>query len=165
MTSIGSDTYIGQNEVDNYAWPLTITFDTRITISENITLSNTNQYFIVGGPSVIIDGGNFTITVSNVNGYPGLVKNGGYSYQSSIATASADAYANVTIQNIIVEASTSCLAGIVSNSTELDGTDYNNGWICQAFSETARMLRQYPYIIVLPMEIHIPITQKEHIII
>jgi len=133
MTSIGADISIGQNEVDSYTWPLTITGDTRITISENITLSSSNQYFIIGGVEVTINGGNFIITISNVNGYPGLVKNGGYSYQSSILTASADAYQNTTLKNIIVEASTSCLAGIVSDSSSLDGKDYNNGWICQAF--------------------------------
>jgi hypothetical protein len=91
--------------------------DVLTIIFNDITLTVNNQYFTCtsnyitfGSDTLRNDGSRPVITISNIVGigYPGLIKN---SYNS---------YSNITIQNIIVDGTTSTLA-------------YSAGWIAQTF--------------------------------
>ena len=79
-----------------------------INFTSNINLNSSTQYFIIGSQYILIDGLNYTITITINTGdnYLGLVQN--------------STYGNITIQNIKVD-------GI--NSTLRTG----GGWIGQSF--------------------------------
>jgi hypothetical protein len=62
-------------------------------LGENFTLSNTTQYFIIGGENAVLNGNYYTVTVTAAN-YPGLVRNG---------SASAG-HNNCTVEKIKVNA-------------------------------------------------------------
>jgi hypothetical protein len=64
-----------------------------------LNLSGTNQYFIIGGDNVVLNGNYYTVNVTVAN-YPGLVRNG----------SSAAGYNNCTIEKIKVNAQASSLA-------------------------------------------------------
>jgi hypothetical protein len=107
------------NDSNLYTWPITIDGGTAsspvvITFGDNITLTNVNNYFIIGSDYVTIDGNNKTVTISGVTGvtkYPGLIQNG---------TVSANGYSNITVRNI----------NITSNNSTLRDS---YGWICQPY--------------------------------
>lgn len=56
-----------------------------VLLQSNIILSTVNSYFNIGSNKITFDGGNYTVTINNVTGYPGMFNNGdniinGYSY-------------------------------------------------------------------------------------
>ena len=121
VNTISTSTILNNTNLNDglYTWPITInggtaSVPTVITFSENITLStDANQYFIIGSQYVTIDGGNKTVTISNIGGYLGLIKNGDF-------LTPTFGYSNTTITNInITNFGT-------SNQSE------TGGWICQA---------------------------------
>jgi len=106
------------NEMINYVWPITISGDswgnkTTVSINSSMNITDASQYFIISRGNVTIDGLSNTFSISNVTNYPGLVQNG---------TATTNAYNNVTVQNIIIDASSSTLFN-----------DPSNGWIAQRY--------------------------------
>jgi hypothetical protein len=109
---------ITDSNKDTYLWPITISGDswgnqTVVTFNSQINIVDASYYFVIGQGNVSIDGQNNNLTISNVTSYPGLVRNG---------TAFADAFSNVTVQNIVIDASTSTLMN-----------DPSNGWIAQRY--------------------------------
>jgi hypothetical protein len=74
MSTISSNTAINQNYVGNNSWPITINAGLTVTFSENLVIDSSNQYFIVGGSGVTIDGLGYTVDVSGVAPYTGLIK-------------------------------------------------------------------------------------------
>ena len=131
MTTITSNTSINQNYVDNNSWPVTIAAGLTVTFSENLVVTNANQYFIVGGSGVTIDGLGHTVEVSGVAPYTGLVRNGNFDLERGDFTAShTGGYPNATVQNIgVISSNGSCLAE--SNASY----NYQNksAWVCSAF--------------------------------
>jgi hypothetical protein len=108
-----------------YIWPLefinsnpnsenilTISIITDITISDTTTGVGKYAYFISSSEYITYDGGEKTITISNVTDYPGLIQNG-LDFENG--------YSNITVQNI-----NSALSG---SSTLAN----SGGWICQNY--------------------------------
>ena len=124
MTTIDSSRQLSQPDIAALTWPVTIlggtlTVPVIVSFSEDITLRNINEYFIIGSDNVTIDGGNYTVSIDvqnivdgiSVSGWNGLVKNG-------INNTSNPQSYSTTIQNINIK-------GI--NSSILSD---NAGWIC-----------------------------------
>ena len=103
MTSITTDAYINQTTFDSYTSPITINIGIKITLIGNIT-DTLGKYFIIGGTGITFDGNGYTIDVSSVVDYPGLILSTNPTYTA-------------TIQNL----------GVLSTSTLLVGA----GWIVQ----------------------------------
>jgi hypothetical protein len=87
-TTITSSITIDQAWVNTKPTPWTISGTVTVTFGENFTITNTNQYFIITGSNVTIDGAGKTATISGVTNYPGLVD------------ASASNASSATIKNI-----------------------------------------------------------------
>ena len=98
-TTISSNTVIMQTDFDGYTWPVTIAAGLTVTFGENLSVTNTNQYFIVDGSGVTIDGSGNTVDVNNVTNFEGLVK------QDNVEIS------NVTIQNLGVTTSNGTTLG------------------------------------------------------
>ena len=67
-------------------FPITITSSSgslTVTFGSNLTLTGVNDYFIIGGAGVTIDGANFEVTVPT--NYNGLVQNGSSSAGSGLS--------------------------------------------------------------------------------
>jgi hypothetical protein len=95
---ISSSTSFSQADVSGYTWPISITGGSMgdpviVTLSEDITLNQSNQYFTIDGDWVTFEGNNMTVTIDNVLSYPGLLRNG---------TSVVDAYHFATVNNTIV---------------------------------------------------------------
>ena len=93
-----------------------------IIFKTNLTISNADFYFICGSFYLQFgsrdrneDGSRATITISGVANYPGFIQNG---------TATAPAYSNIYIYNIVIKSISSALAtsGVIGG-----------GWLCQAY--------------------------------
>lgn len=97
------------------SWPVTMnntSGSSTLTVSftSDTTFTSTLQYFITGSNNITYDGNNYTMTISGVSNYLGLISNG---------TSGSSGYNNVTVQNISI---------ISSSSTILNF----GGWICQS---------------------------------
>ena len=99
MTTITTSTNINNASFISYTWPLTIasldTLPITITFIENIvasSITSQDNYFIIGSDNIIIDGGNYTIDMTNST--YGLIFNSN--------NPSNNGYSNITIQNISV---------------------------------------------------------------
>lgn len=66
---------LDQNFVNTTTWPVILISDLTITLTENITLNNAVQYFVVQSPNVIFEGQNFNITIDGIINYNGLFTN------------------------------------------------------------------------------------------
>jgi hypothetical protein len=92
MVYIDSNTSIDQSFADDSSnWPVTIAGEITITFAENLTFNSANQYFIIGGPNVTIDGKNKIIKFMEITDYPGLFQNG---------TETTNGYENITIEKL-----------------------------------------------------------------
>ncbi len=96
---------IMRNGVKVTAWPITITSNVTVIFGSNLILTANNQYFILNGSNIIIDGLYNNVIVENVVNFPGLI-NGTF-----VATISA------TIKNF----------GIISTGTTT--LQSNRAWI------------------------------------
>lgn len=116
VSIINSNTNLTQNSVDySYNWPVTISENVTITLLQDISFNNLNNYFIIDGNNITFNGNNKTITISDVSGYNGIFTQSisllGLPYTSYIQ--------NTTIKNL----------GVLSNNSSL--ANYG-GWICQS---------------------------------
>src|SRR5258706_8190289 len=98
QTTISSSVSFAQTDVDNDSWPIHISGGSLsnpviVTLSEDISLSQNTQYFIIESEYVVFDGNNKTITIDNVWNYPGLCQN---------CDGSLNGYSNVAINNVRV---------------------------------------------------------------
>lgn len=89
----------------NTSTPLNVKFHT------NLTLNNANQYFITDSSYINVDGQSNTVSIDNVTGYPGLIRNG---------TNGINGFPSIHIENIIVNGESSTLSS-------------NGGWIGQEY--------------------------------
>ena len=116
QTTISSSVSFAQTDVDNDSWPIHINGGNLsnpviVTLSENISLSQNSQYFIIESEYVTFNGNNKTVTMDNVWDYPGLFQNGdGYLNQ----------YGNAAINNVRVHSDNSSLLN-------------EGGWIGQTY--------------------------------
>jgi hypothetical protein len=103
-TTLTGDVNITQVDIDGYTFPVTLdsindfSFNT-ITLMENINLNvGTNQYFTIKKTSnIIFDGGNFTVSINNLDGYSGLIQsycNGTIVKNISLITTGTSALSN-----------------------------------------------------------------------
>ncbi len=117
---ISASITIDQAWVDvNSAGPWTISASSvTVTFGANLTITNTNQYFIISGSNVTIDGAGKTATISGVTNYPGLVK------------ADASNSSTAVIKNI----------GLVTQANST--LESNGGWISQT-SNKANIINCY----------------------
>lgn len=118
---------INEGSATNISWPLTIvnlnpgsSSILKVIFTTNISLNSTTQYFICGSTyiqfgstSLNSDGSQATITIDNVTGYPGVVKNG-----ADVLPSPIQGNGNIYIYNIKVSSNSSSL---------IDG----GGWITQ----------------------------------
>jgi hypothetical protein len=79
--SITSSVSFTQSDANSYAWPINISGGSSgnpviVTLGENITIDQNNQYFIIQSDYVILEGNDKTITVDNIEDDRGLVRNG-----------------------------------------------------------------------------------------
>ena len=89
---------------------------TNSNIELNLTVGETNGYFIMGSEYITFNGNSNIVTINNIANYQGLIRNG-----TSLSTAQSPAKTNIIIQNIGVE---------TSGSTTLVNS---GGWICQSY--------------------------------
>ncbi len=82
-----------------------------ITLSQDISVTTSDQYFVIESDYVDFNGNSYTVNINNVPNYPGLIQNGSLSDYG---------YDDVTVNGIIV----------VSNDASL--LSYG-GWIGQAY--------------------------------
>lgn len=105
MSSITSNTTIKNSNLLSYIFPVTISAGVIVTLDGEINITN-NQYFIIGGSNVKINGiNNCTINI-NVDNYSGLVQN------------TNGTYLNIIISNLSIKSQYS-----INNGA---------GWICQS---------------------------------
>lgn len=134
-TTISNSVTLTQSVLDSYSWPVTINGGSSgspliVTLGEDVTLTNSQNYFIINGNYVTFEGNNKTITISGVSNYSGLIQNGFYelvkTYDPNDPFAmptetinSTNGFDNLTIQNLGVLALNSDVAA-------------GQGWIGQA---------------------------------
>ena len=96
----------------NYSWPITINSGATLTFGSNMIFGDASHCFIIGSDGVIIDGAGYTVDISNVTNYPGLIRN---------------SYSNTTVKNIG--------ATNIANNSSLDSTVLVSagGWIGQSY--------------------------------
>ena len=125
---------------NNIVFPATIVnTDTANTLNvrfeNNLIMSSTSHYFIMGSQNITIDGQNNTVNVSNVPNYPGLVQNG---------TSGLDGKDNIIIQNLGITLSPSTT---LANEAGWVGQQYmnKNSTGCQVNNcySTGAISRQY----------------------
>lgn len=124
-TIISSSTVLTQSLLNSYSWPVTINGGITgspvvITLGEDITLNNSQNYFILNGDYIDFDGNDYKITISGISFYNGLIKNG--SYESSWVvdpndsnnyiqqTTIVDGFSNIYIYDLTVNAVNSDVA-------------------------------------------------------
>ncbi len=115
-TTISTSVTLTQALVNSYVWPVTIQGGTianpvTITVGENLTLTSSTRYFIIGSNYIVFNGNNYNITYQVGSIYNGLIQNG---------TSSTFAFSNITIKNINFKNS----GGSISNG---------GGWIAQSY--------------------------------
>lgn len=118
QTTISSSVTLTQTVLNGYSWPVTINGGSVgspviVTLGEDVTLSNVQNYFVINGEYVTIDGNGKTIILSNITNYRGLVNNGNY-----LGNTWSAAFPNTIVKNI----------GVLSNNSSLN--EYC-GWIGQ----------------------------------
>jgi hypothetical protein len=117
---INKSTIITQANIDSYTFPIIInggTVENPVIISfgEDLTIGSsigTSGYFIIGSEYITVNGESYTVTITDIQDYPGLIQNG---------TSSSNAYTNITIENI----------GILSSGSTTLGSQ--GGWLCQIY--------------------------------
>ena len=67
QTTITSSITINQDWVNTKPTPWIISNNVTVTFGQNFTITNTNQYFIITGTNVTIDGGSKIVTVNGVS--------------------------------------------------------------------------------------------------
>jgi hypothetical protein len=77
ITSSITITQTWVNDAINNPRPWTISGTVTVTFGENLTISDPNQFFIIYGDNVTIDGAGKTATISGVTSYPSLVNAAG----------------------------------------------------------------------------------------
>ncbi len=117
QTNITSDITITQTWVNANTGSYTISDGVTVTFGENLTITNTTQYFEIIGSNVTIDGAGYTVTINGVANFTGLVK--------SLTGA------NVLIKNIIVNTSGSPTLAIGAGYI---AASYNNATITNCYS-------------------------------
>jgi hypothetical protein len=146
LQQVGSDVQYSTDDGTNWLdisggqWPVTLnntyTANTlEVTFTTDLSLNTADQYFIIDSSNITIDGSNNTVNIDiSGAGYPGLVRNGTYSYSGGNITANNNAYSDITIQNIIIDSHSSSLLAIApTTSTQYNDVKYGNGWLCQAY--------------------------------
>jgi hypothetical protein len=131
-STISSSVTLTQTVLNGYTWPVTINAGSSgspliVTLGEDVTLSNSQNYFIINGNYVTFEGNNKSITISGISFYTGLIKNGFYelvrtfdeNYNMTQTINSTNGFNNLTIQNLGVLAVNSDVAA-------------GQGWIGQA---------------------------------
>jgi hypothetical protein len=93
---------------------ISVIFNTDIKIDSSFLGSGSSAYFICNSPYITFDGGNYSVTITTITNYPGLIQNGQDRTHS---------YSNITVRNITVDSTTSTLVS----------SDYGGGWICQKY--------------------------------
>jgi len=115
---------VSWNNITNDNWPVTITNSNsgssvlRVVATQALTipsvmLSNSGGigYFTANSAYITFDGSGNTMTITNIVNYPGFIQNG---------SSSANGYADVIVQNIFVNVTSSMLAT-------------SAGWVCQSY--------------------------------
>ncbi|WPR70478.1 hypothetical protein SLW70_11040 [Flavobacterium sp. NG2] len=139
-TIITSSTVINQTVLNSYSWPVTINGGTVgaplvITLEEDVILSNSQNYFILNGNYINFNGNDHKITISGVNFYSGLIKNG--SYNSAWIEDPLDPFNYISQITIVNGFSNIKVYNLTVNSINSDVAS-GNGWIGQyAFSINA----------------------------
>ncbi len=108
ISTSGSLTQSGTDILFNgfvLTFPVIISASCTITLAENLTFYS-SQYFIIASNGINIQGDNYTITINNISGYPGLIQ-------------CNTAYTNININNL----------GVLSVGSSLSPFA---GWIFQA---------------------------------
>ena len=118
QTTITSSVTLTQTVLNGYTWPVTINGGSDgspviVTLGEDVTLTNSQNYFVINSEYVTIDGNGKKITLSNITNYRGLVANGNYPENSW-----SSSFSNSIVKNI----------GVLSNNSSLN--EYC-GWIGQ----------------------------------
>jgi hypothetical protein len=120
-----TDDSITWNPIANNDYPIYITnsntdstvinvkFTTHITFSSAVVTTTTNAYFVPSSNNITFDGQNYTVTISGITSYSGLIKNG----TSTPSTGKS----NIIVQNINITTSGS---STVANY---------GGWVCQQY--------------------------------
>jgi hypothetical protein len=116
-STISSSVALTQTALNEYNWPVSITGGSAgspiiVTLAENVILSNAQNYFIIKGDYITFQGNNYTITISGVPNYLGLINNGG---------PTVNGFNNLSIQNLGV---------LAVNSTTIE---VGQGWIGQRY--------------------------------
>ena len=100
-TTISSNTIIDQTFINNNPGPYTINGNATVITINNITLNNSDQFFIIGKNNVTIQGTSVAnrsiITIPTIGGYLGLVQNRVIDVSGQITSPS---YNNIIIQNL-----------------------------------------------------------------
>jgi len=91
ITSSGTLTYSGGlfsytgtfSSGDANTWPITINASLTVTFGSDLTLTTSDQYFIIGGDSVTIDGSGYQVDFSGItDAYYGFIDGGSYNYST-----------------------------------------------------------------------------------
>jgi hypothetical protein len=122
-TTISSSVTLTQSVLNGYTWPVTINGGSSgspliVTLGEDVTFTNAQNYFIINGSYVTFEGNNKTITISGISFYKGLIKNGFYelvrtfdeNFNMTQTINSTNGFNNLTIQNLGVLAVNSDVA-------------------------------------------------------
>ena len=139
-TIINTSTVINQSVLNSYSWPVTINGGSNasplvITLEEDVVFSNSQNYFILNGNYIHFKGNNHKITISGINFYSGLIKNGSYEsgwvqdpnnpFMMTQQVTIENGFSNIKISNLTVNSINSDVAS-------------GSGWIGQyAFSINA----------------------------
>jgi hypothetical protein len=127
-TVISNSVVLTQSLLNSYSWPVTINGGTSgspvvITLGEDVTLSNSVNYFILNGNYINFNGNDHKIIISGISFYNGLIQNG--SSQSSwvqdpdypddpdmmiLQTTVVNGFSNIYIYNLTVNAVNSDVA-------------------------------------------------------
>jgi hypothetical protein len=123
QTTISSSVTLTQSVLNGYSWPVTINGGSVgspliVTLGEDVTFTNAQNYFIINGSYVTFEGNNKTITISGISFYKGLIKNGFYelvrtfdeNFNMTQTINSTNGFNNLTIQNLGVLAVNSDVA-------------------------------------------------------
>lgn len=140
MSIISTTTYLTQDLIEEeYIWPVTIESGATVLVSEDLIFTDEDQYFIIGSNGVTFDGQNFSITISNVSKYPGLIKNGSRTDTSPYEVVNYKNY--ILIKNISVKSDNSYLYTSYSFVDPIEWRFISSGWIgqCYCYSDNLSM--------------------------
>jgi hypothetical protein len=112
---IASSTTFNQSSIASYSWPVTVSGGVYLSFDSNLIFLANNNYFIIGGANSTIDGLGYSIDVSGVSDYPGLIRNG---------TNSTNGKSNIVVKNIGVKSSHG--SNLIVNGGWIGQTYYSN---------------------------------------